>query len=337
MAKKPKTPVVENTAVVVTEMEIVQNEVLTEPEQDQAPVVAQDAIDTLTEAEIDQMVDDAMADLVPEIDVADLSTTAVQDLVRAPVMSAEEIAQMIATGAVQDLAQDADQAPAEDASADQAPGDETTVSFKDLLAGITEARVAEENLDLLAAFAERANFEKDADASNTNIQKTLTKLIRSFSTPGVARALIAIGVDKHFVNENEVGSKRRNVYALEKMRDILYGAVTGHLKNAINLAALTSLMRLDAINEPFTGEVAKACASDKTACPAHLKALLRRHTVSESTASTQASSTMVALEVLKIVTNTGTRNRPVYKLTDTALTRHLRDMFKGQMQHTTTL
>lgn len=332
MAKKAKTPVVENTAAVVTEMDIVQNEVLNETDLTQ-----------MTEAEIDRIVDDAMSEIVPEVDfaeIADVANTEEQNVENtATVMTPEEIAQMIATGAVQDLNQASDQASdtTEADSAEQAPADETLVSFKDLLAGITEARVAEEHVDLMAAFAERANFEKDADASNTNIQKTLTKLIRSFSTPGVARALIAIGVSKHFVNENEVGSKRRNVYALEKMRDILYGAVTGHMKNAINLAALTSLMRLDAINEPFTGEVAKACASDKTACPAHLKALLRRHTVSESTASTQASSTMVALEVLKIVTNTGTRNKPIYKLTDTALTRHLRDQFKGQMQHATTL
>lgn len=248
-----------------------------------------------------------------------------QALVAAAPLTALEEAQMIATGGIVEIDQAQEEAVVEN-EAEVAAEDEAR-SFGHLLSEVTMEQEKTMQADLALAFADRAAFEQQTNPSNDNIQKTIRKLIAAYSTPNVARALVVLKVGAGHINETEQGVKRRNVYALDKIRDVLYGAVTGHMKNAINIACLTSIFKLEVAKEPFTMSVAKMCASDKIAAPAHLKALLRRHTVSESTASTQASSTMTALEVLGVVKNVGTRNHPSFMLTNSPLTTRLRDMF----------
>lgn len=252
-----------------------------------------------------------------------------------PALSPLEEAQLVGAGEIvtfetgeteaQAQAQDA-AAPEMNAAQDEAAG---AGNFLDLVAGVDQAQAEAMGLSITTEFAERARFEKDANPANSNIQKTLAKLIRAYDGPNMRRALVVLGVSAGHINETELGTKRRNVYALDKIRDVIYGAVTGHLKNAINLACITSLFKLETAQVAFTGKVALACASDKVAVDAQLKSLLKRHTVAEATASTQASSTMTALEVLGVVKNTGTRNFPIYVLQDTPLTRRLRDLTKG--------
>ncbi|NKX37334.1 hypothetical protein HGG70_05220 [Rhodobacteraceae bacterium R_SAG4] len=207
---------------------------------------------------------------------------------------------------------------------------DATLPFMDMLAAIPETRVASVMAGVTAGFAERARFEAEANPNNSNIQKTLTKLQKGHLTPGVMRASIIAGAGENYMNVSEVGGKRRNVYALDKMRDILYGAVVGHMKNAINIACLSSLVRLMDVQIQFTGAVAKACASDKVAIDTHIKPYLSRHTVAESTASTQASSTMTALEDLGVVKNSGTRQHPVWAMTDTPLSKRLVEIVRAK-------
>ncbi|WP_114217455.1 hypothetical protein [Ochrobactrum sp. 3-3] len=57
--------------------------------------------------------------------------------------------------------------------------------------------------------------------------------------------------------------------------------------------------------------------------PANIAKLLTRHTVSPSTAPTQASSTMQALETVGAVKNVGTERAPVYRLLDTPIAKRL--------------
>lgn len=202
--------------------------------------------------------------------------------------------------------------------------------FKDLVAAVTVEQAQQKAQDLVAAFAERAQFEIDADPTNSNIQKTLSKVQRAHLTPGVVAAMVVAGVDAGHINENEAGAKRRNVYALEKLRDLLYAAVTGHMKNAINIACMATLTKTKDLSAlPFTGLVARGCASDKVAVPNDYKGYMTSHTVSAATASTQASSTMTALEVLGVVTNVGSRSHPIYKLTATPLSLRLQQVMGG--------
>mgnify|MGYP000852566618 CR=1 FL=1 len=219
-----------------------------------------------------------------------------------------------------------DQAADQAANADQAPA----VDFQTMLGAVTDDQVQGLQAALATEFGERARFERDANPNNDSIQKTLTKLQGILSKPGTLRSLVATGTGAGPINRSEVTGKRRNVYAIEKMADLLYGAVTGHLKNAVNIAVFSSLVKVQNAGLPFTTEVAKAATSDKIAVDNQLKGLLIRHTVAESTASTQQSSTMTALEDLGVVANTGTRGRPVYTLLDNPLSRRLVEITKGQ-------
>lgn len=232
-----------------------------------------------------------------------------------------------ASQALADQAAAAAQAPEEDAN--QAAVDDGK-PFAELFDAVSDATVGTTTQTVIAGFAERAQFELDADAQNTNIQKTLTKLQKGL-TPGVVRALVVAKTDTGYMNKSEVSGKRRNVYALEKLKDVLYGAVTGHPQNAINKAVLSSMIRLKDVGLPFTAAVAKACASDKVAVENHYKPHLVRHTVAESTASTQQSSTMTALEDLGVVVNTGTRQFPIYEMTKTPLAVRLEEVVRTKL------
>lgn len=232
-----------------------------------------------------------------------------------------------ANGASEALAQAADEAQDEaaDQAADEAQADDA-LPYADLVAAVTADQVVQMQASLSAAFADRAAYEQRSNPNNMNIQKTLSKVQKGHLAHGISQAMRAIGLDPNYLNKSEVSGKRRNVYALEKLQDLIYGAQTGHVKNAINAAVLVSLHRLETAGVPFTGAVAKACASDKIAVDGQLKALLRRHTVSESTASTQSSSTMTALEDLGAVVNSGTQKHPVWAFADTAIGKRLREV-----------
>lgn len=223
---------------------------------------------------------------------------------------------------------EADEASTED-EADDASVD--AKSFAELVAEVSNDQVAEMQKDLLAAFADRAAYERESNPNNDNIQKTLTKVQKGHLAFGISKALKAIGMSANYLNKSEVSGKRRNVYALEKLQDLIYGAQTGWVKNAINAAVLISMVRLEKAGVPFTGAVAKACASDKIAVDGQLKGLLARHTVSESTASTQSSSTMTALEDLGAVVNMGTQKHPVWKFSDQPIALRLREIVEQKL------
>lgn len=220
---------------------------------------------------------------------------------------------------VEDQNQDRDLA--QDLSQDAGDGK----SFAELLEAISEEQANHQHQGLLAAFSDRAQYEHHKNPENYNIQKTLSRMQKRLTTPGVVRAQVAAGLKAGFLNTSESLNSRRNVYALEKVYDLLYAAVTGHMKNAINRACVASMVALEG-KLAFTGLAAKAAASDKVGITNDYKGLLKRHTVSESTASTQASSTMTALEDLGVVKNTGTRAFPVYEFVETPLTARLKEL-----------
>lgn len=219
---------------------------------------------------------------------------------------------------------DADAAAAQaQADLDQAPAQDQAAPYADLIAAVTETQAREMQDALVAQLSARAQYEAEKSPNNLNIQKTLSKLAKKQVTPGIVRGMIVTGTDAGVINRSEMGEKRRNVYALEKLHDLLYAAVTGHMGNAINRAIVASMVKLGDVQLPFTAVVAKAAASDKCPVENHYKPHMRRHTVSESTAPTQMSSTMTALEDLGVVVNKGGRNTQVWEFTDTPLARRL--------------
>jgi hypothetical protein len=201
----------------------------------------------------------------------------------------------------------------------QASGDRGT--FEEMLAAITDEDAIVMAVLVGKAIDERQDFERAK--GNDNIQKALAKSRKQLATPTAARVLIACAVDPSMINRSVHEGVRYNVYALGKLADAIHGLSGGAVNNAINLACMKSLFRFKAAGKDFTGEMAKAAASDKIKVDTGLKGMLVRHTVSASTSSTQASSTMQALTTLGIVSRAGSHKNPTFTLTDTAVVQKL--------------
>jgi hypothetical protein len=208
-----------------------------------------------------------------------------------------------------------------------APGPLTASSndFTAMLAAISVEDATEMSAKATASVDERASFEAVKDSSNTKIQATLKKVRAGLTNLDAARVLIASNVDPNIFNREVHTGSRYNVYALGKLVDAMNAIGTDGKKvtNAINLACMRSLFQFRANGAQFTGEMAKAAASDKIRVSASISAMLVRHTVSASTAPTQASSTMQALETLGIVKRSGNTRNPNFDLIDSPITARL--------------
>jgi hypothetical protein len=199
-------------------------------------------------------------------------------------------------------------------------------TFVQALGAIKNDAAQEMALTVTKEIDQRAAFERQERPNNENIHKTLDKARARLAIPSAAAVLIAAKVDVGFINRSIQEGKRYNVYAIDKVSDIARFLKNGKQLNAYNNAVCRSLFKFRAAGESFTGEMAKAAISDKIRVTAQMQKILVRHTVSESTAPTQASSSMNALETLGIVANKGTQKHPVYELTDTPQTKRLEEL-----------
>jgi len=173
------------------------------------------------------------------------------------------------------------------------------------------------------AFDRRLQFE--AAHGNKKADK-IDAYRKKIATLPLCAMLVATDTDPDFVNRSVSEGKRYNIYAIDKLADVLMGLETGFIKNPHNLAILKSLILFRDAGVNFTGEMALAAASDKFKVDAKLAKLLVRHTVAKGTASTQASSTMNALQTLGIVINRGDKKRAIWQLTDTPQSRRLEEV-----------
>jgi hypothetical protein len=173
----------------------------------------------------------------------------------------------------------------------------------------------------------REFFELQKNPENANIQRTLKKVRSQLVTKRAARVLLTCDVHPSFINRVLHDGSRYNVYALGKLSDVVYGLTGGIVSNAINLACLRSLYAVHKAGQQFTMEIARACASNKIRIDPAIRQHLTQHTVSASTAPTQASSTMQALATLKAVTVMGSARAPIYTPADSPIALQLEAMF----------
>jgi hypothetical protein len=194
---------------------------------------------------------------------------------------------------------------------------EASVDFKDLIDGATDAEIEEMLNGVTSAISDRESFEDTKNPDNLNIHRTLKKVRQSLDRTWAAKVMVAAQQDPAFINRELMDGSRYNVYAIGKYGDLVDALAGSGMRNAINIAITRSLFAFAKEGLAFTGEMAKAAASDKIKVAEHVRKHLVRHTVSASTAPTQASSTMQALETLKIVAVEGSRKHPTYRLLDT--------------------
>lgn len=197
-------------------------------------------------------------------------------------------------------------------------------NFEAALASFPDDVVTEMAFKIAAAVDERVEFEEFKNPENVSIQRTLKKVRQELVTKRAARVLLATNVEPTFINRTLHDGSRYNVYALGKLADLVRSIVDGHgLNNAINNAVTKSLFRCKNAGISFTGDVARAAASDKLRIDSSIASRLVRHTVSASTAPTQASSTMSALATLGVVKAEGSQRNPTYVVTENPISRFL--------------
>ncbi|WP_062120449.1 hypothetical protein [Aureimonas sp. AU40] len=241
----------------------------------------------------------------------------------------------IETAEVQSEAYQAQASEIDEVNPDQAPaGDEPELltdepeqkTLAQMIEGIERDHAVAMQHHIAAEIDDRMDYE--SDKGNETIQRSLKSSRAKMTTDLLAAyAFAATSVDPSVFNVGRASTNRYNVYAIDKVADLARSLASGHfMKNAINRAVCRSLFTFRHSGERFTMEIAKAACSDKIRVSPAISRHLIRHTVSASTAPTQASSTMQALETLGIVKNVGTARGAVYELTDTAQARALEEL-----------
>lgn len=208
----------------------------------------------------------------------------------------------------------------------QAKSKTETPTIESLVSEVSAKAVADRIKEFGVAFDNRAAHEAQLAAGNTSIQDKLVAVRKRFEVPGVAALSIATNMDPNFVNRSIAGDKRFNIYAVQKLADIMHGLNGTGMKNAINLAILKSMIACEKAGVPFESVVSQAAASDKVEVKGQLKQILTRHAVSASTAPTQASSTMNALMTIGAVRNKGSHRAPVFEFVPGPVSTKLRDL-----------
>lgn len=211
-------------------------------------------------------------------------------------------------------------------------------AFATIVGEISKQKLTARITQLSKGFDSRAAFELTNAPANTAIQKKITTFGNKMCNPAIAVLTIATNVDPNFMNSSISDESRRfNVYAIDKMHDLLAALDTGTIRNTVNQCIVANLFAATAQGVDFTAVLAQASVSDKIkVTPAALAKSLTRHTASASTAPTQSSSTMAALVKLGIVVNKGKAKSPVWTLTDTPQTARLREVHEGKATSLTT-
>ncbi|KAA5604400.1 hypothetical protein F1188_16195 [Roseospira marina] len=207
---------------------------------------------------------------------------------------------------------------------------EQPMTLQQLMMQVPDSDADVMNHAIADALDERADREAKKNPDNTSIQSTIKKLRKQVGRRATGRLFVAAQRSPDFMNRQLREGAAYNVYAIGKLGDLVAGLVGDETKNAVNRAILASLFKIESAGLSFDMETAKMCVSqnytpkpDQSDVASRARSHLVRHTMSPSTAPTQASSTVQALETLGIVVKDGGRN-PTIKLLDNALTRALR-------------
>lgn len=221
--------------------------------------------------------------------------------------------------------------PAGEDISDIEPVDHVPGDLKVMKGNFTLEEKEAKKAEVVAEFASRKEFEKAQPGCSSKMVPNLEAEEKKMATIGAAGLFLAMDIDPSFINREVSTGSRFNVYAFQKVNDLIVALDGGFMQNAINRAIVASLFNFRDTGIPFTGAAALAAASDKVKADRAMTKHLVRHTVSANTASTQKSSTMTALKTLGIVVNTGTRGQEVWQLTDTPQTRRLEEVVRGKI------
>lgn len=214
-------------------------------------------------------------------------------------------------------------APAEEAKREAPALTVIEGDLKDMIKALDPAIVTKTVTELNDNVQSRIDYE--TKNGGTERKRDLLKGYQKRLVPvAIAEVFAALGTDTNFMNKGATASgKLFNVYAVDKVADMAAALAGAGIRNKVNNAIVRSLFACRAAGLEFNGTLAAAAVSDKVRIGEHIKKVLVRHSVSESTVDTQLSSTMTALRIFGVVENIGSRNEPIWRLTDTPATRAL--------------
>jgi hypothetical protein len=171
-----------------------------------------------------------------------------------------------------------------------------------------------------AACDTRIAYECDKNAANETIKSKINAIRKSATHNDIAAVLVACSYDADKINTQERVSNRRNVYAVQKeinaARFIAAVAALDHY----TLAIFKTAFALEAADFALTHATARAaCSVDvKTSVAAQQSIVIKnryaKH-IDASTASTQSSSSINALQALNVFTESrNAANEIEYKI-----------------------
>lgn len=182
--------------------------------------------------------------------------------------------------------------------------------------------LAQYRVNLDAAFAERAQFERDKQ-SKENIFSTLKDLQDDYKSDLVVEALHSAKVDANFINRQDKRDARFNVYSAEKVFKIARASLKAASLDQYTFHILRTAHAMLADDVLMTSQDAYAaicakCATDEVKTK-YLSRMLK--IVAVSTATTQASSSINALKTFDVLIETrDAMNNVAYKLNTTNAT-----------------
>lgn len=172
---------------------------------------------------------------------------------------------------------------------------------------------------LINAIEQRKSFEASHDATNDNIQDTLTKLIKECHDK-TCETLASLNVDVAFINRHERANKRFNVYAAQKVTNIARYLNASASLNHYTRAIVETMLALEAAKLTLTqADAQAACSLDVKVKDNKKTKLIKRYQkhVAASTAATQSSSSLNALQVCNVIRESrNDANETIYMLND---------------------
>lgn len=159
---------------------------------------------------------------------------------------------------------------------------------------------------LLASIDARALYEANKDASNVNIQKTLSDIKSSVDHDAVVKFFALASVDHDLINRHERNNARFNVYAFQKIVNIARASAKAQALNHYTSAILRSAKACADASVSFSHADAVTCCSidqKLDAAKAHLLTQYQKR-VAATTCTTQASSSIEALQAFDVLRET---------------------------------
>lgn len=200
-----------------------------------------------------------------------------------------------------------------------------------------ENNVTDFRASLVNALNDRKAYELAKNVDNSNMQKTLSDLIKSIDHDAIASALIACNYDASRITAQNRVNAKTNVYALEK--DVNAARFIANVPCALNhytLNVFLSAVSLRKADKTLTHEDARsACSLSVKVKDAAREALLSKYQkhVAENTASTQSSSSISTLKAFQVLRETrDAANVTCYTLNvDSEATRKLAEKLNVQL------